>query len=180
MPQNIVGLRAPIDLRTPISFVRSVTLTSMIFMMPIPAATSAIKLDDERADSNISRHVRERALERVVAVNLENRSVGRAQTTRYPHWRRSPRSNGTMYVSCVNACVAMLTVPFRFARNPRKSRVIGHDAEVVLALAERCPFFCEHADDRVGVSAHANDFADWRFMREQSFLDDLSNDNHAP
>ena len=32
------------DLRMPISLVRSVTLTSMMFMMPMPAATSAIKL----------------------------------------------------------------------------------------------------------------------------------------
>ena len=54
-----------------------------------------------------------------------------------------------------------------------------HDAEVILALTERCPFFREHADDRVGVSAHANDFADRRFMREQPFLDHLSDDNHA-
>ena len=37
-------LRAPIDLRIPISFVRSVTLTSMMFMIPMPAATSAIRL----------------------------------------------------------------------------------------------------------------------------------------
>ena len=51
--------------------------------------------------------------------------------------------------------------------------------KVILALTERCPFFGEHADDRVGVSAHANDFADRRFMREQSFLDHLSDDNHA-
>ncbi len=52
--------------------------------------------------------------------------------------------------------------------------------EVVLALAERGPFLREHADDCIGVSTHANDFADRRFVREQSFLDDLSNDNHAP
>ena len=32
------------DLRTPISLVRSVTLTSMMFMMPTPAATSATLL----------------------------------------------------------------------------------------------------------------------------------------
>ena len=31
-------------MRTPISFVRSVTLTSMMFIMPIPAAKSAMKL----------------------------------------------------------------------------------------------------------------------------------------
>ncbi len=37
-------LLAPIDFRMPISFVRSVTLTSMMFMMPTPAAMSAIKL----------------------------------------------------------------------------------------------------------------------------------------
>ena len=42
--RKISRLRAPIDLRTPISFVRSVTLTSMMFMMPMPAATSAMKL----------------------------------------------------------------------------------------------------------------------------------------
>ena len=38
------SFRAPIALRTPISRVRSVTLTSMIFMMPMPAASSAIAL----------------------------------------------------------------------------------------------------------------------------------------
>ena len=35
------SLRAPIDLRRPISRVRSVTETSMMFMMPMPATTSA-------------------------------------------------------------------------------------------------------------------------------------------
>ncbi len=33
---------APSDLRTPISLVRSVTETSMMFMMPMPATTSAM------------------------------------------------------------------------------------------------------------------------------------------
>ena len=36
--------RAPIAFRKPISRVRSVTLTSMMFMMPMPAASSAITL----------------------------------------------------------------------------------------------------------------------------------------
>ena len=37
-------LLAPIDFRIPISFVRSVTLTSMMFMIPMPAAMSAMRL----------------------------------------------------------------------------------------------------------------------------------------
>src|ERR1019366_3306064 len=41
---RMLALRAPMDLRTPISFVRSVTLTSMMFMMPTPAASNAMAL----------------------------------------------------------------------------------------------------------------------------------------
>lgn len=40
----MVLLGAPMDLRMPISRVRSVTLTSMMFMMPTPAVRSAMKL----------------------------------------------------------------------------------------------------------------------------------------
>ena len=36
------AFEAPMALRTPISRVRSVTLTSMIFMMPMPPTTSDI------------------------------------------------------------------------------------------------------------------------------------------
>ena len=54
-----------------------------------------------------------------------------------------------------------------------------HENNVVLALAEGGAFFRQHSDDCVGVSADANDFANRRFVREQSFLDHLSNDNHA-
>src|ERR1700761_686682 len=39
---NISLPRAPIDIRNPISLVRSVTDTYMIFMMPIPPITSEI------------------------------------------------------------------------------------------------------------------------------------------
>jgi hypothetical protein len=39
-------LRAPIDLRIPISFVRSVTLTSMMFMMPTPGGDERDQADD--------------------------------------------------------------------------------------------------------------------------------------
>jgi hypothetical protein len=41
---RIMILRAPTALRTPISLVLSVTLTSIMFMMPTPAARSAIAL----------------------------------------------------------------------------------------------------------------------------------------
>ena len=61
-----------------------------------------------------------------------------------------------------------------------KNRVIGMMHDVVLALAKRGSLFREHADDRVGVPAHRDDFADGRFVREQSFLDHLSDDDHAP
>src|SRR6478736_1777363 len=40
--QRMFFFRAPMDLRMPISLVRSVTLTSMMFMMPMPAASNAM------------------------------------------------------------------------------------------------------------------------------------------
>ncbi len=42
---------APIDLRMPISRVRSVTDTSMMFMMPMPATTSATPPMAPKADA---------------------------------------------------------------------------------------------------------------------------------
>src|SRR6266550_798844 len=101
-------LRAPIDLRTPISFVRSVTLTSMMFMMPIPAATSAI----EGAVVCVGR----KGLSRDI-----NGAFGFAVVFEEPGY--------------------------------------GHDAEIVLTLAEGGPFLCQHADDGVGVPGNANYFA---------------------
>ena len=46
-------------------------------------------------------------------------------------------------------------------------------------MAEGGSFFRQHTDDSIDVSADSNDFADRRFVREQSFLDYLSNNNHA-
>jgi len=67
----------------------------------------------------------------------------------------------------------------RFTVILEKSRN-GHQNHGRPGLTERRPFLCEDADNRVRVPAHANDFADRRFVREQSFLDDFSNDNYAP
>ena len=55
-----------------------------------------------------------------------------------------------------------------------------HEHKVVLALAECGPFFRQHSDDCVRVSAHANDFADRRFVWKQPFLYDLSHNDDAP
>src|SRR5262249_15526356 len=54
-----------------------------------------------------------------------------------------------------------------------------HENNIVLALTECRPFFREYADDRVSVPAYAYDFADRRFVRKESFLYYLSNNDHA-
>ena len=80
---------APSDLRMPISRVRSVTATSMMFMMPMPATTSAIDADDERADLHAAAHLVELgdqalAVEEVEVVLLARRA---RRASRRRTWR---------------------------------------------------------------------------------------------
>ncbi len=49
---------APIDLRMPISRVRSVTETSMMFMIPTPAARSEIELTSSTPSTQVERETR--------------------------------------------------------------------------------------------------------------------------
>ena len=67
---------------------------------------------------------------------------------------------------------------FRFAVILEESRD-RHDAKVILALTERRPFFREHADDCVSVATDSDHFANRRFMRKQTLLDHLSDDDYA-
>src|SRR5205807_8664561 len=132
---------------------------------------------DERADSNIPRHANERTLERVVAVNLKIVRLVRAQAARDTHGADAAIERAI--VSILRERLRRdVDGAFRFAVILEEARD-RHDHKVVLALAEGGPFFREHAHDRVDVPADANDFADRRFVWKQSFLDYLSDDDHA-
>ena len=89
-------LRAPIDLRTPISFVRSVTLTSMMFMIPIPAATSAMVLITN-APIRITPAMEAKALfSESFGVNLKIVRLFRLQSARDPHRADACRSKARL------------------------------------------------------------------------------------
>ena len=70
----------------------------------------------------------------------------------------------------------MFTVRFAEPKSSKK-RVIGIMQMIVLALAERRSFFGQHANDRVGVPADPDYFADRRFVREQAVLDHFADDD---
>src|SRR5205807_4008286 len=133
--------------------------------------------DDERAYSYVSRHVNKSALERVVAVNFEIVRLVRSQSTRNAHGTDAAIERPIVGI-LRERLRRDVDGAFRFAVVLEEARD-RHDHKVVLALAEGGPFFREHAHDRVDVPADANDFADRRFVWKQSFLDYLSDDDHA-
>ena len=53
------------------------------------------------------------------------------------------------------------------------------DADVVLALTERCPFSRQHADDRDRMPVELDDFPDGRLVREKRFSIIFPIDDHA-
>ena len=54
-----------------------------------------------------------------------------------------------------------------------------HDAKVILTLTERGPFFRENTDHGKRVTSYSDNFADGRFVRKQTLLNHLSDDDHV-
>ena len=84
--QDVSRRWRPSALRMPISRVRSVTETSMMFMMPMPATTSAIVADDERADLHAARSC---LLNSVIRLSLVKKSKLSSSPGGTPRSRRS-------------------------------------------------------------------------------------------
>src|ERR1700736_3809364 len=131
--------------------------------------------DHERAHPDDAGHGNKRAFEGVVGINLEIVFLVCAQTPRYPH-----RANGFVERPVVGFGRKRLgrDVYSAFCRaeifEEARDR---HDAEIVLALAERRSFLGQNPDNRVSVPADADDFASWRLVRKQTLLDYFAHDN---
>ena len=93
---------APMALRMPISRVRSVTETSMMFMIPTPAASSAMELTSSTPEPEIQREIVELLDERIVGevgevVFCAGRDIARrAQDRHAPVRLRRPALPGSL------------------------------------------------------------------------------------
>ena len=135
------------------------------------------KADHECANTDDAGNIHKSALERVVGVNLEIVRVGRSQSTRDPH--RAHRAIESPVVGVGRKGLARdINGAFGFAvifEEPRDR----HDAHIILTLAKGRALLGQHSDDGVGMPGDANDFADRRLVREQSFLDRLADHDDA-
>ncbi len=149
---------APTARRIPISRVRSVTETSMMFMMPMPAASKAIELTTTTPMRTVSVKVLNWAInESLEAISKLSGSPGGTL--------RIMRKQAAHFLDAglIARAVAGLDQDGQAAPDVAeavKAGGKGDDRELVLVAAQRAAFGLEHPDDGVIQAVNLHPFAD--------------------
>ena len=138
---------APTARRTPISRVRSVTETSMMFMMPMPAARSAMELTTVTP----MRTARVKVSNCAMSESLENNSKSSGCAGRHLAGRAQDAAHLFLAIGITGRAARLdqdaQTGPAQAVAVERRGE--GHDGKIVLVAAQRSAFGRQHADDGV-------------------------------
>jgi len=134
--------------------------------------------DNESPDPHHAGDSRKSALERIVGVEFKIVFLFRAKPPGDPHGSHAFVQSGVIRF-LRERLRRDIHRAVRFPEIFEKSRD-RHHANIVLVLTESRPFFAEGADDRKVVSVESYRLANWCFVRKQTLLNHLADDDDAP